>query len=180
MIDNSLALSFCNQNHIQGSGHVKIAYGLYYDKRLISVMTFSRTSVAKGNKSRRHWEINRFCSLLGYSVIGGASRLFNMFVKNKNPKVVISYCDVRWGMGGVYEQLGMVFDSLTKPNYYYVLGSQRKHRFNFRKDQLVKDGADPSKTERQIMSEKGALRIYDAGHLKYVWKRPEVKKDEVK
>lgn len=41
------------------------------------------------------------------------------------------------------------------------------HRFNFRKDVLVKEGYDKEKTEFQIMNERGFFRIYDCGNLKF-------------
>ena len=44
------------------------------------------------------------------------------------------------------------------------------HRFNFRKDKLIKEGYDKTKTEKQIMMEKGYNTIYDCGSLKYLKK----------
>lgn len=44
----------------------------------------------------------------------------------------------------------------------------RQHRYNFRKDLLVKGGADPSKTEAQIMHSKGYWRIWNSGNMKFI------------
>ena len=63
-----------------------------------------------------------------------------------------------WGFG---------FIGKTPPNYYYVVNKIKNHRFNFRKDQLVKNGFDSSKTEHEIMLERNIYRIYDSGSLKY-------------
>ena len=41
------------------------------------------------------------------------------------------------------------------------------HRFNFRKDKLIKEGFDSNKTEHEIMLERRIYRIYDSGHLKF-------------
>jgi hypothetical protein len=43
----------------------------------------------------------------------------------------------------------------------------KSHRFNYRKDKLVKDGYDKSKTEVQIMNERGFYRIFDCGSKKW-------------
>ena len=47
----------------------------------------------------------------------------------------------------------------------------RHHRYNFRKDQLVKEGFDASKSEFTIMEERGYYRIYDSGQTKWVYKK---------
>ena len=38
---------------------------------------------------------------------------------------------------------------------------------------LVKEGADPNKTEKEIMKEKGYTRIWDCGTLKFKYKKEE-------
>lgn len=40
---------------------------------------------------------------------------------------------------------------------------KRINRFNFRKDILIKDGYDSSKTADIIMKERGIYKIYDCG-----------------
>ena len=40
-----------------------------------------------------------------------------------------------------------------------------------KKDKLVKEGFDSLKTESEIMSERGYLRIYDCGKKKFVLER---------
>ena len=42
-----------------------------------------------------------------------------------------------------------------------------RHRFNYRKDILIKLGYDANKTEFQIMNENGYDKIWDTGNLKY-------------
>ena len=44
----------------------------------------------------------------------------------------------------------------------------RYHRFKFRKNILVNDGYDSTKTEFQIMHERNYLRIFDSGNIKYI------------
>ena len=69
----------------------------------------------------------------------------------------------------------MLFRSFTlshksKPSYFYVVNDKRENRFKYRKDVLVKEGYDSSKTEHQIMLERGIYRIYDCGCLVYEYK----------
>jgi hypothetical protein len=64
--------------------------------------------------------------------------------------------------------LGFNFFGKTEPNYYYVVDGIRHHRFNYRKDKLVKQGFDSNKTEREIMLERKIYRIYNSGNLKFI------------
>jgi hypothetical protein len=62
----------------------------------------------------------------------------------------------------------------TQPNYWYSPGGwQREYRFNYTKSNLMKAGFDPQKTEKQIMQERGFLRIYDCGSILFEWTNPD-------
>ena len=49
----------------------------------------------------------------------------------------------------------------------YLVNNVLKDRFNYRKDVLVKEGFDESKTEFEIMDERGFPRLYDCGNKVY-------------
>jgi len=166
--NNELVKLFLNSNHIQGFVGSKIKIGLFYNKELVSIMTFGNLRKPMNQKSSEgSYEMLRFCNKLNTNVIGGASRLFKYFIDTYKPNEVISYADRSWSTGHLYEILGFKIEHKTQPNYYYVINDVRKHRFGFRKDKLIKEGADPNKTEHEIMLEKNIYRIYDSGHLKY-------------
>ena len=166
--DNKLIREFLEQNHLQGFVGSKIKIGLFYENKLVSLMTFGSQRNAMGQKSTEGtYEMLRFCNKLNINVVGGASRLFKYFIDKYKPLEVISYADRSWSSGDLYEKLGFNFVGKTSQNYYYIVDGIRKYRFNFRKDKLVKEGADPSKTEHEIMLERGVYRIYDSGSLKY-------------
>ena len=168
--NNELIREFLEQNHLQGVVGSQIKIGLFYNDELVSLMTFGPQRKSMGQKSIEDtYEMLRFCNKLNTNVVGGASRLFKYFVDHYNPKEVISYADRSWSNGNLYEKLGFQFIHKTVPNYYYVIDGIRKYRFGYRKDVLVKQGYDPTKTEHQIMLEKGIFRIYDSGHLKYLY-----------
>jgi hypothetical protein len=83
---------------------------------------------------------------------------------------IISYSDIRYFEGNMYEKLGFECTSQSKPNYWYVMGTHRYHRFNFRKSILVKKGYNHNLTESEIMTNNGIRKIYDCGNLKFVKK----------
>ena len=161
--------NFLEKNHLQGYTPSSINIGLYYENNLVSVMSFSKLRGIFRNKSQDNsYELVRFCSILDTSVIGGASKLFNYFLRNYNPDNVISYCDISWATGRVYENMGMKLIGITKPNYFYVINQSRENRIKYQKHKLVKSGYDPKKTESQIMLERGFYRIYNSGNKKFI------------
>lgn len=167
-INPSEEREFLNSNHIQGYVPSKIKLGLYYNSELVSIMTFGSKRKSLGQKSKEgEYELLRFCNKLGTSVIGGASKLFNRFIKEYNPDSVISYQDNSWYTGDLYKNLGFIFLSKSNPNYYWCKSNIRYHRFNFRKDKLIKDGFDKDKTEDIIMTERGYYKLWDFGNLKW-------------
>ena len=119
-----------------------------------------------GGKSDE-WELTRFSNRINTNVIGGASRLFNYFIKTYSPVKIISYSDIRLFNGNMYETLGFKRISQSAPNYWYVINGLRYHRFNFRKSVLVKEGYDRNKTEKEIMFDRKIYRIYDCGHIRW-------------
>ena len=159
--DNKLIKDFLNQNHIQGFVGSKIKLGLFFENEIISLMTFGNCRIAI------EYELLRFCNKLNTNVIGGASKLFNYFIKTYQPIEIVTYADRSISQGKLYKTLGFTFIGKTKPNYYYIIGDIRYHRFKFRKDKLIKQGFDSNKTEHEIMIDRKILRIYDSGNLKY-------------
>lgn len=163
---------FLKQTHIQGAVNAKIKLGAFFRNNLVAVMSFGRHRVALGSKNKQGFELLRF-STIG-NIPGIASKLFSYYIKNYKPIEIISYCDLRWGNGDLYKMLGFDCVSITKPNYWYVnlkKNSSREHRFAYRKDILVKEGFDPLLSEREIMENRGFVRIYDCGSKKYNWSR---------
>lgn len=174
LINNQIKTDFLNKNHIQGNTTDKIRIGLYHENELVSIMTFSKLRNALGNKHKNEnfWELNRFCSLNNYSIVGGFEKLLKYFIQNFNPKKIITFGDCRWsGMDykkTVYHNSGFSYIDTTKPNYFYTLNkdySKRLHRYNFTKHKISQKG-DP-RSEWEIMQLNGYDRIWDCGSMKF-------------
>ena len=166
-IDNKTKKDFLIRNHMQGDDTSSIKLGAYHDDSLVAVMTF-RTSFRE--KENKPYELSRFCSDYDYSVVGIAGRLFKHFVKKYSPEQVITFGDRRWNTGLVYEKLGFKFKYNTPPNYWYVVGDRRYHRFNFRKNNIKYfENYSPDKTEQEITEAEGYHRLYDCGNSKWIW-----------
>lgn len=163
---------FLEKNHIQGNVNSQINLGLYHDGELVSLMCIGKPRINLGRKTslEDEYELLRFCNKLNTNIVGGASKLFKYFITNYNPTLTTSYCDYRWSIGNMYKALGFTLSHHSQPNYYYIIGNNRKNRFKYRKSELIKEGFDPEKSEKEIMEERGIHRIYDCWSLVYIWK----------
>jgi hypothetical protein len=124
--------SFLDENHIQGYANSNLKLGLYNDGELVAIMTFDHFEGRK-KMNNNEWNLNRFCNKLNYSVIGGASKLFKYFVNNYDVNRIISYADLDWSRGNLYEKLGFKKISESNPDYKYLVNEKRVHKSNFKK-----------------------------------------------
>ena len=161
---------FLNTYHIQGKDNSSIKLGAFLNDELISVMTFGKTRIALGNKTEG-FELIRFATKFGVLGQGIASKLFNHFVKNYNPKNIITYSDKRWNTGNLYKQLGFEYSHTSNPNYWYIIKNKRLHRFGFRKSVLNErlNFFNPKLTEGENMLNNGYDRIWDCGNDVYIY-----------
>ena len=170
VITQNESKQFMNKYHLQGHSSHSIAVGLKnIDGDLLAVMTFANGRVALNTKNvDGEYELVRFATN-GCTIVGGASKLLTFFEKTCQPTKLVSYADLRWSQGNVYEKLGFSLSGEPTIGYWYVEKYlTRYHRYNFRKSILVKEGADITLTEWQIMQSLGYDRIWDCGHAKYV------------
>ena len=165
-ISGKEANRFCQENHLQGSVNASLRLGLVYNDTLVSVMTFGKTRF----NNNYQWELLRFCTLKGYQVIGGASKLLN----HSGVKNCISYANRRWSNGKLYDSIGFEKVGESQPNYFYTKGSDNLYSRNqFQKHKLSTrlDKFDPNLTEYQNMFNNGYDRIWDCGNLVYEYVR---------
>lgn len=158
---------FLNNNHIQGDCYSTINVGLFYDDTLYSVMTFSKFRYG----TKFQYEMIRFATLTNCVIVGGANKLFKYFIQTRVPTSIISYCDLRWGNGSVYRNLGMVQDIDTPPNYYYFKPNDKQliSRQQFQKHKLsnILQRFNPQLTEWENMKANGFYRIWNCGNAKF-------------
>lgn len=159
--DNEIIKIFLNRNHIQGHVKSNLKLGLFLDNELVSLMLFDHNEGRK-NMCNDSWNISRFCSKLNSSIIGGASKIFNHFVENYNPKRIISYADKDWSDGDLYLNLGFKCIDDLNPDYKYIINKKRVNKSKFRKSNL-----DTNLSESQYMENEGINKIWDCGKLKF-------------
>ena len=161
---------FLNQYHFQGMERSSsIRCGLYFDEHLVGVLT-----LGKSRYTQDEFEIVRYCMDPNVVVIGGFSKLFKHALKDiKTGSKIVSYMDLnkRLRASNVYENHGFQFDGLTKPDYVWVKrhGTETLSRYNTTKSKLAKEGYDVSKSEVEIMRERGYFRVFGSGSKRYVF-----------
>lgn len=168
-IEPNIKNKFLERNHLLGKDQSKIKLGAFYNGELVSVMTFSRGNISRGGNpfDRNIFELSRFCSKLYTSIPGIASKFLSYFRKKYTWNEIYSYADLRWSNGDLYHKLGFKLLHQTPPDYSYIYGNKRIHRYNLRK---TKD--EPKEISEWILrSFQGYARIWDCGKLKFGFKR---------
>jgi len=155
---------FLEENHIQGKACAEVAYGLYFQDKLLGLVT--------GNEHHRQsysdtLVLNRLVFKDGVQIVGGASRLLSKLkdyaIKNGYKKI-LSWSDNRWSEGRVYKKCGFNFLRELKPDYSYVKNGQttRSSKQSNKKSNLLKKGAIGN-TEAEMAKSLKLNRIWDCG-----------------
>jgi hypothetical protein len=158
---------FLNNNHIQGNCVSKTNIGLYYNNELVSIMTFGKNRFKKDNSI----EMIRFCNVINTNIIGGASKLFNYFIKNYQYETIITFADRRYSIGNLYNVLGFKLDGFTPPSYFYWKNNKIFNRITFQKHKLkdILDKFNPELSEYENALENGFNRIWDCGNYRFIY-----------
>ena len=131
-------------------------------------MTFGKPRYTQ----KYEYELLRLCTGHGLSVTGGASKLFNYFVKHYQSKSIISYCDLAKFTGHVYEQIGMKLDHTTAPAKVWSKGNSRITDNLLRQrgfDALFKTSYGKGTSNEQLMIDHNWLPVYDCGQAVYTY-----------
>lgn len=138
-IDKSTASEFLKVSHSYGDAACRYRYGLYLKRHtghiaaggaetarhpsgtLVAVATFSNARKwIKGDKTIRSYEWTRYASLPGVRISGGMGRLLKAFINEAAPDDIMSYADLEWSEGEVYERLGFALEGLKSPVVFEV------------------------------------------------------------
>lgn len=167
-IDKSVCKDFLVKNHIQGYASSSKYFGAFYNETIVAVMTFLE-------EKDGHWNLTRYASDNDKRCIGLAGKLFKAFLSAYNPIYVKSFADRRWTLSkenNLYIRLGFELGEELKPDYRYVNGQRREHKFGYRKNILHKKyGLPLEMSEYEMTQQLGFYRIYDCGLLRYEWRK---------
>jgi len=140
------ARQFFEDNHLMGGvGQGGRSIGLFYNNNLLSCLRYK--------KKYDGWEIDRFCNRIGWSIVGGLSRL----IKQLGDKTITSFVDLRYGNGHSLSKIGFELVS-TYASFRWCDRKQTFHRYKF---------------PRNTGYDKGLWKIWDCGQAKFI--RPRLK-----
>lgn len=156
--------NFCNKYHLQGgSVNPKLAFGLYHNGILVSVMSFGKPRFNK----KYEWELLRYACMTDTSIRGGASKLLSSFEKLVKPTSLCSFADCRFSNGTLYKNLGFSYAHYSGANYFYIKNGLIVKRYEAQKHKLQKllaDEFNPNLTEKENMTRNGYTIVNDAGN----------------
>ena len=164
---------FLNKNHLQGTCKgQEIRLGLYWLGDLIEIMTFGKPRYNKNYE----YELIRLCSHNNYYIVGGTEKLFNYFLKEYQPKNIISYCDNSKFDGNVYTRLNFKLKDYGKPSkHWYNIKTKQHITDNLLRqrgfDQLFKTNYGKGTSNRELMIQNGFVEVYDSGQSTYVYEK---------
>ena len=177
-IDNDILLEFLDNNHLHVPIKGKYKYGLVEGQQLVAVMSFSKgRMLARDNVDFYSFELLRFCSQLGVTVVGGFSKLLNHFIKTQNPDDVMTYVDCDWSDGQSFLALGFEL-SERMPSMEFWLNSKTgvreyPHIALKKHEKTMVDLSSDSKKE-SFLKKHGYKKVYNSGSYKFILKRKKV------
>ena len=173
-VDSKIARQFLDNNHIQGFVNASIYIGLVYGNALVGLMTFGKKRGASGRKGivEGEWELSRFCTVRSMQIVSGAQRLLTYFIRQYQPKRIISFSCNDISNGNLYIKLGFTEERINQAYWYIDKKMHRYHRSAFTKARIVakgwKESRDKSWTEAGVVAEHGYYRLDDCGQIKWV------------
>jgi hypothetical protein len=162
-IDKKQADKFLQANHLQKHTGAYYKYGLEYKGEMVAVATFSKSRVmTDGIVPYRSYELERFASKLGTTVTGGLGKLLSHFILQHHPAHLMTYADRDWSAGAGYEKLGFTLVESTSPQAFYI-----------HPDEMIRYPIHrlPENFTEDDMKQKGYVKIFNAGSLKYILDR---------
>ena len=150
---------FFDHNNIQGFRGGKFAICLV-DKKTNEIYMAYMFGKAFFGKGKYEWEVIRGATKLGYTVVGGASKIFNYFIKNYNPKNCVYYIDYNYFNGNSLKKLPNMKFIKTQISFknYFIKENRIKNRDPLHHKQIIEGYKDGS-----------ILQIWNAGTKVYVW-----------
>lgn len=157
------AKSLLNAHHIQGFVGCTAYTGLVVEGRVVACMGLQETN--------GRWVLSRYATAC--SVPGGFSKLLRWSLQKHQIDSLVTFADLTTSNGDLYLQNGFHIDGLVEPDYSYIVGKRRYHKFSFRKARFKEDPNlkyEEGLTERELADLNGIDRIWDAGKIRFVYR----------
>lgn len=160
-VDTPTYRQFLKDNHLQGSIDARVRLGLYSGEALVSVMGFK--------KHKDGWHLSRFASRKHMVIPGGFSKLLSYFIRTYRPDKIISYSDMAYSDGGVYESNGFTLANIsTSPRLYYTNGRVLADRWHFQRKNVKKRNPRLEySSEKEMAAEEGFYQVFGCKTMRW-------------
>ena len=153
MVNQAQADGFLEKNHIMGTYKAK-HIGLFIGNDLVSILSYKFYD--------SNLKIERFCSKLNTTIVGGFSKLLNYLEKNFSYNQIDYWVDLRYGTGKYLEALGFQKEKDT-------LGWKwTDFQTTYNRLQCRANMDDRKLSEKEYAQELGWHKIWDAGQRLYI------------
>lgn len=158
--------NFVNNYHIQGYIPSKMSVGLFYQDELVSLMSVGKSRF----NTDAEFELLRYCTKKGLTVVGGGSRLLTKL--RKSCPSIITYCDLSKSSGNGYTAMGFTHIRDTTPGYFWTDGNTVISRFKAQRAQLKNwlTSYDQNLSESENMFAAKYRRYHDCGNRVFLIK----------
>ncbi len=182
-ITGTEANRFYAAHHLQGPCRGGVFHiGLRHNDTLVAAMSFTQGATRRGKTNAREWELARYAT--SARVRGGATRLFTHFIRQTGAEKVWSFSDQQHFAGALYPTLGFEKDGVLPSDYKVVKSSSMRvwHKSLWQRKNIPKriqelgstETFDPKtdpRTEQQMQDQMHVLRVWDAGKIRWLWKK---------
>lgn len=152
---------FANSFHLLGSTPATVRYGLVSNENIVAVVGFNY------DKKNDSWTLSRY--IVGdYQVMGGFEKLFKHFIKEKAPNEVITFVELSKFTGNVNYRNGFVLDKEMSPEFFWVINDKRVDKWTAWR-QFKESDEDTRGFQNKMKT--FALKCYDAGKRRLIWKK---------
>lgn len=170
-VDSLQCKDFLQKYHTQSFTRGQpIRIGLQYNGELVSLMTFGKPRY----RTDCDYELLRFCTVSGKTVVGGASKMFRYFLNKYHPNKVVSYCDLSKFNGSLYTALGFTLLKNNIPSIHWMNPNTNQHITDnlLRKngyDRLFGTSFGKGTSNNNLMRSSGFFRVADCGQATYIY-----------
>lgn len=164
-LESPVARQFLDRYHIQGFNAGSAYIGLCDGNGDI-------VAVSVWKKNGETLYLDRYAT--SCSVVGGMGKLLKQgrqWAIDHGCSQIATFADHQVSKGELYESLGFRFDKELPPDYKYLVGAERRHKFGYRLKRFETDPTLiflPGKTEAELTEINGLERIWDCGKTRYV------------
>ena len=161
-IDQQVVEMFLDKYTFYGNDKSSIQYGLFFNNRLVAMMTFSKTR----NNKQYDWQILNYVEINSFSIENGFDILLTAFKNDHSKESICFYAMRDWYILSNYSNY-MTFVEIKKPRMFWTVGDYRIKNQNMTKDFIMSvcKTYDFNKSPTQNLNANGIYRIYDSGAL---------------